>query len=66
MMFTRKREKGNGYSYEEANPFLTKLLTYLKLFGNKRWRRELWKILERGFLRKKKTREKSEREYSQS
>jgi len=62
-MLTRKREKGNRYSYEEANPFLTKLLTYLRFFGNKRWKGELWKILERGFLRKK-TREKSEREYS--
>ena len=54
MIFTRKRKKENGYRYEEVDPFLTKLPTYLWFFGNERWKREWPKILERGFLRKKK------------
>jgi len=40
MTFTRKREKENGYRYEEADPFLTNLPTYLRFFGNERWKRD--------------------------
>jgi len=44
MIFTRKREKGNGYGYEEANPFLKNLPTYLRFLENERWKREWLKI----------------------
>ena len=55
MIFTRKSEKGNGYSYEEANPFLTNLPTYIRFLRCKNGGKEGWNFcLERGFLKKER------------
>ena len=55
MIFTRRSEKGNGYSYEEANPFLTNLPTYIRFLRCKNGGKEGWNFcLERGFLKKER------------